>query len=286
MPPDAPQESRYGPDGGLKLTVLVSVGRHPLTARSRRADQDARALELALSMDGARTTVLHAGRDDADSEIALRGYLGMLGGVPGGTPADGDGVQSVTLLRQDEGADVLPALATALAESAPQLVLCGSQAESGESSGMLPYLLAEWLGWPLLSGVVALEHVRAGVCTVLQALPRGQRRRLSVRLPAMITVDAAAPAPRPSAFGPARRGCIDPILALTRFDQEQAAWVTAPARKRPKRLKIVTATSARERFRAAAAKTRGGGGKVIRDATPEAAAEAIRALLKEEGVVR
>jgi electron transfer flavoprotein beta subunit len=120
--------------------------------------------------------------------------------------------------------------------------------------------------------------------TLLQALPRGQRRRLSVRLPAIVTVDSAAPGARPSAFGPARRGVLAVSAAASMPDEARAGWLTAPARKRPRRLKIITASSARDRFKAAAAKTQGGG-KVLDGVSPEIGADAIQALLKEEGVL-
>lgn len=71
---------------------------------------------------------------------------------------------------------------------------------------MLPFLLAEKLGWPLIVGLAEVESIDNGTAQVLQALPRGQRRRLKVRLPLLATVDNAAPKPRQSAFGPARRG--------------------------------------------------------------------------------
>ena len=77
-----------------------------------------------------------------------------------------------------------------------QLVLAGTQAETGEGSGMLPFMLAERLGWPLVTGLAEVESVSNGVAQVLQALPRGQRRRLKVRLPMLATVDNAAPKAR------------------------------------------------------------------------------------------
>ncbi len=260
-------------EAALEVTVLVSVGRHPLTGRARRADHDARGVELALTLDKARISLLHAGALDEESENAMRGYLGM-------------GFPALTLVEQPHGADVIPALADRLNDARPQLVIAGERAEQGEGSGLLPYLLAERLGWPLVSGLADVEKIENGVATLLQALPRGQRRRLQVRLPAIITVDAAASSARQSAFGPSRRGEIEAEPAAVTWDEAQPEWSVAPARKRPKRLKIVKAASARDRFKAAAAKAEGGSGQVLIDVTPEQGAEAIFKLLKDEGVLR
>jgi len=261
----------------LNVAVLVSVGRHPLTARARRADQDARAVEMALGLAGPRTRLIHAGQHDADSDAALRGYLGMASG--------GLGIGEIALIEQALDADVTAALIETLRAAPPHLLLAGSRAETGEGSGLLPFLLAEALGWPIVTGLAAVERVEHGVATVLQALPRGQRRRLRVRLPAIATVESSAPAARQSAFGPARRGEFEIRECPSVADDAQAEWHVQPARKRPKRLKIVTATSARDRFKAAAAKAQGGGGRVLDAATPEQGAEAIFKLLKDEGVL-
>ncbi|MGM0986630.1 MAG: electron transfer flavoprotein subunit beta [Pseudomonadota bacterium] len=267
MQPDREKASR------LAVTVLVSVGRHPLTGRRQRADRDARAVELARMLPDAEVSLLHAGVFDEASEGALRGYLGM-------------GFEALTLIEQPLGADVLPALGERLEVSQPQLVMTGERAEQGEGSGLLPYLLAERLGWPLVNGLAAVEGVENGVATLLQALPRGQRRRLRVRLPAIVTVDGAAPLPRQSAYGPARRGQLERHEGAGCDDGEWASWRVQPARKRPRRLKVVKAASARDRFKAAAAKGEGAGGQVLADVTPEQGAEAILTLLREEGVLR
>ncbi|KXS38001.1 MAG: electron transfer flavoprotein beta subunit [Halomonadaceae bacterium T82-2] len=268
-----PHETTKNAAGALDVAVLVSVGRHPVTGRTRRADQDARAVEAALTLNKAHVRLIHAGRHETDSETALRGYLGM-------------GFEGLTLIEQTRDADVLPALTSTLREAPPRLLLCGTRAETGEGSGLLPYLLAESLGWPIVTGLAEIERIEPEHVTLLQALPRGQRRRLRVRLPAVITVDEAAPAPRQSAFGPARRGRLVVSEQVSRPDAALAGWTLEPARPRPKRLKVVKAASARDRFKAAAAKAEGGGGQVLTDATPEQGAEAIVKLLQDEGVLR
>ncbi len=56
---------------------LVSIGAHPTSGRPRRAEQDARAVELGLQLAGENLQVLHAGNI---AEPTLRSYLGM--GLP------------------------------------------------------------------------------------------------------------------------------------------------------------------------------------------------------------
>lgn len=254
----------------LQVVTLVSVGAHPTSGRPRRAEQDARAVELGLRLAGERLQVLHAG--DPQQE-ALRAYLGM-------------GLEQIKILEQPAHSDALPVLAEYLADSSAQLVLTGSQAETGEGSGMLPYLLAERLGWPLVVGLAAVEQVSNGVAQVLQALPRGQRRRLQVRLPFVASVDNAAPIARQSAFGPARRGLLTAEEVELVADPLFVSAQLQPAKSRPKRLKVIKAKTGAERMKAATAKASGGGGQVLKDVSPQAGAEAIFKLLLEEGVLR
>ena len=254
----------------LNIVALVSIGAHPASGRPRRADQDARAVELGMNLAGKRLRVVHAG--DAGEE-ALRGYLGM-------------GLDELAVLEQPAGADALPALAAYLGDSEAQLVLTGTQAETGEGSGMLPFLLAERLGWPLVVGLAEVEKVEGGSAQVLQALPRGQRRRLKVRQPFVASVDNAAPVARQSAFGPARRGYLEAHEVEVVEDPLLADGNLQPARPRPKRLKVIKAKTGAERMKAATAKASGGTGQVLKEVSPEAGAEAIFKLLREEGVIR
>ena len=125
---------------------------------------------------------------------------------------------------------------------------------------MLPFLLAERLGWPLVVGLAEVEKVEDGSAQVLQALPRGQRRRLRVRLPFVASVDNAAPVARQSAFGPARRGEIEAHEVEVVDDPLLAEDSLQPARPRPKRLKVIKAKTGAERMKAATAKASGGTG--------------------------
>lgn len=231
-----------------KVISLVSIGAHPSSGRARRAEQDARAVELGLQLAGDNLQVVHAGDPH---EEALRAYLGM-------------GLDHLDVLEQPVGADVLGVLGDYLRNAGAQLVLAGSQAETGEGSGMLPFLLAEKLGWPLVVGLAEVESIDNGTAQVLQALPRGQRRRLKVRLPLLATVDNAAPKPRQSAFGPARRGVLAARTVEVVEDPVLAEDALQPARPRPKRLKVIKAKSGADRMKAATAKASGGAGRCSR----------------------
>ena len=254
----------------LNVITLVSIGAHPTSGRPRRAEQDARAVELGLRLVGDQLQLLHAGNPQ---EEALRAYLGM-------------GLSEMTVLEQPSHCDALPLLNNYLLDAGVHLVLTGSQAETGEGSGMLPFLLAESLGWPLVVGLAQVESIDGNSALVLQALPRGQRRRLKVRLPFLATVDNAAPKPRQSAYGPARRGVLQADEVEVIDDELLAVATLQPAKPRPKRLKVIKAKSGADRMKAATAKASGGGGQVLKGVTAQAGAEAILKLLIEEGVVR
>jgi len=117
-------------------------------------------------------------------------------------------------------------------------------------------------------------------------LPRGQRRRLKVRLPFLATVDNAAPKPRQSAYGPAQRGELAAHDVEIEHDELFTGALLQPAKPRPKRLKVIKAKSGADRMKAATAKASGGGGQVLKGVSAEEGAQAILKLLVEEGVVR
>lgn len=258
------------PNLDLKVATLVSVGQHPKSGRARRANQDARAVELGLKMAGNSCRLVHVGEGN---ETGLRQYLGM-------------GLSELSLLKGDDNTDAVPVLVKHFNEHPADIVLTGIHAEQGEASGMVPYLLAEYLGWPVVSRIADIQKIEGGKAEILQALPRGQRRLLRVSLPFVATVDNAAPEARQYAFGAARRGRLAELDSEAVVDEARKNWQETPAKPRPKRLNVVKAKSAADRFKAATAKPQGQGGKVVTEGTNREKAEAIMELLIAEGVVK
>ena len=251
------------------IAVLLSVGRHAASGRARRADLDARALELALGLnDAAHVHAIHAGDPD---EPALREYLGM-------------GIDRLTVLPAI-GRDVSSVLTGHLGKLRPAVVLAGCRAECGEASGMLPYLVSQALGSQLVASAVSITLDGDGA-RVIQALPRGGRRALRAALPVTLTVDRAGPQARMSAFGPAQRGRIRVVEAdlsgcgpLLPSD-----WQQRPARVRPRRLRILGQASAAERLRSIQP-MRASAGTRLFDLDAGQAARAIWQYLVDEALV-
>ncbi len=250
----------------LEIVAMVSVGRHPASGRPQRAPLDARAVEMGLALSGSSLQLVHAGEPDSP---ALRDYLGM-------------GVPSITVLQQPPDSDAVPPLLRWARTRRPGLVLVGCHADGGEDSGMIPFLLAQALGCAVVTNATKIE-VQGEHLEIVQALPRGQRRRINVALPCVVAVGASAPAPRQSAYAVARRGSIR-VENNEGVETRAEQWKTQDARKRPKRLKVVKAKSASERFMAATAVQ--GGGKTIRGVSATDAAREIYTYLKEEGLVK
>lgn len=253
-----------------KITALVSIGLHPKSHRGRRADQDAKALELALNLAPDQLELLHAGNPN---EPVLRQYLGM-------------GVDQLTVLDQPQESDAIPALINYLSESPADIIFTGIKAEQGESSGMTPYLIAEQLKLPLVPNIAAIKNITGRTAEVLQALPRGQRRLIKVNMPFVASIDDAATTPRQSAFGKAKKGIINSVDFPVSIDEVRANWNAQPAKKRPKRLKVMKAKTAADRFKAATASSKNEGGSVIENKSPAEAAKAIYDLLIAEKVLK
>lgn len=255
-----------------EIAVLVSIGRHPVSGRPRRAPTDAQALELGLraaSLGGAKLHVLHAGDPEA---CTLRDYLGM-------------GVDSLRVLAVPPDADPVPALAEWLHAARPALVLAGTRAETGLSSGSVPYALAAALdGYALVPACVDLRLAER-VVELRQALPEGRRRAVRAMLPVVVTVDRAAPPARQSAYARARRGRIvtdapaGPRAAVPDYG------IAQPARAHPARLRAAQSGGPVERLRAI---TSGPvhTARIVHASSPAEAAERIHAFLDERRLIQ
>lgn len=256
------------------VAVLLSIGRHPVSGRARRAATDAQALEMALALRPKRLTAIHAGpAADAD---ALRAYLGM-------------GLERLTVLVLPEGADPVEPLIAHLRRLAPSLVLTGRQAEDGEGSGMLPYLIARGLDAAVVADVVRIgpsdaPASSANMTDLVQALPRGQRRALTVTGRLIATVHPSAPPARASAFGPARRGVIEPVAAQATADLFLSECEHRPWRPKPKLMRVKRGGSALDRLKAAT-ESKSGKGQLLVNPTAEAGALAIYDSLVEQGML-
>src|ERR1700722_8986269 len=155
------------------IAVLVSTSAHPLSGRPVTNRNDTLALEIAQQLSRGSIRTLHVG-DPQDT--ALPDYLAF-------------GASSVEVLTATSSDDTIAALAEQVRSW--RLVLCGTRAQSGEASGMLPYLLAAALKRPMLSDVLDIQFVGDGV-QAPQFLPKGRRRTVSVSLPAIIAVHPLA----------------------------------------------------------------------------------------------
>lgn len=256
------------------IAVLLSIGRHPVSGRARRAATDAQALEMALALHPKRLTAIHAG-PAADGE-ALRAYLGM-------------GLERLTLLVLPEGSDPVEPLIAHLCRLAPSLILTGRQAEDGEGSGMLPYLIARGLDAAVVPDVVRVgpadtSDASPGKSAIVQALPRGQRRALSVTGRFVATVHPSAASARASAFGPARRGVIEPVTVEATADLFLSECEHRPWRPKPRLMRVKRGGSALDRLKAAT-ESKSGKGQLLVNPTAEAGALAIYDSLVEQGML-
>lgn len=254
----------------MRIAVLLSAGRHGVSGRAAPVPVELQAIRLARDLaatTGAEILGLHAGVDAGPVEDAL-----------------GHGLERLVRLAVGAPDDPLPSLAAALAAGAFDLVLAGRSGEGGEDSGLLPYVLAHALGLPIVADACALAPgAAAGTLDLEQALPRGARRRLVVRLPALVTIHPAAPAPLPFSFAGRRRGNLETRPGLS-TPRAAAEVEERPYRPRPKLIaKSAAGASAAERLKAAT-EAASGGGRLLVDPAPDEAAREILAFLRQIGV--
>jgi electron transfer flavoprotein beta subunit len=269
----------------MKIAVLVSVGRHPVSGTARYSRNDAAALTMALSL--ARThqatlDVLHAG-DPANP--ALREYLALGAGS----------VEVLELTVKPEAPAVDAAALLAARLRGYDLVLTGTRAEGAFDSGMLPYRVAHALNIPLVGAAVEMA-LRDGCAQVRQFMPKGLRRRVEVQLPALIAVHPLANATPTYAYARLREGTIRPVTtqakqatqatqaAQAASHADDLAWTIHPATAKPVRLAAAEKRSGHARMLSATT-TESRGGSVVIEGSSVEKAQVILAYLREHQLV-
>ncbi|MCB8838377.1 electron transfer flavoprotein subunit beta [Aurantimonas sp. VKM B-3413] len=224
----------------MRIVVLLSAGRHRVSGRPSLPGVEAQAIALAAALADAGEA--GTGGERPPSAMSFSG-LHAGPGDEGIADAFGHGLEAIDRLEIAEGADPLPALARHLKEHPAELILAGRRAEGGEDTGLLPYALAEALGLPILSDVTAIAAAdEPGALRFDQALPKGAKRRVTLRLPAIVTVHPLAPAPAPFVFARARRGVVRTLSGLP-APVAASPFAEKPHRARPKLMRSAAAGS-------------------------------------------
>lgn len=265
-----------------QIAVLVSSTKHPISGMPRHHRNDSLALQLGLNLankHAATLQVLHAG--DANNP-ALQDYLALGAGQIDVISATDNLVENLAELLKNT-----------------DLILTGTRAENAMDSGLLPYLLAAKLNLPVVAGALEISlhedkshedtlhknHAGENKLEVLQFLPKGQRRRIVVALPAVIAVHSLAPVAL--RFVHAQRG-IDRINILANTLNDISAstttWITEPLRKAIK-LKAQTKQTGHERLMEAIS-NKVKGGTVVNDGNNVEKAQVILRYLREHQLTK
>ncbi|HUC18223.1 MAG TPA: electron transfer flavoprotein subunit beta [Acetobacteraceae bacterium] len=243
----------------MKILVLLSAGRHFASGAPRPVPVELQAIALGRALvddQGGSVSGLHAGRVDPSVADAL-----------------GHGLDDITVLCIGAEDDPLPALAAEIMACAPDLVLAGRRGLGGSDSGLLPYRLARSCARPIAADAVSIapQGERIGV---VQFLPGGRRRRVELKIPAVVTVHEAAPPARNFVYRARLAGTIEEKPGAG----APAAWMAIEARPYRARPRLIgeggMGGSAEERLRAAT-ETRSVGGRLMVHPEADAAAAAI-----------
>lgn len=217
----------------MRAAVLLSEQSTPDGRSSFVPANEACALALGLSLDAA-TIAIHAGSKRPDALQEAFGY----------------GIQGVVHLTTAPATGIVESLRDYLLAHSFNMVLTGIRSAGGAGSGLLPYMLAETLNWPLVCNVISLEP-DASDCRYV--LSDGPSRAIHMRssMPAIVTVSANAPAPSRFAAARAMRGVVKAEAGAASTDPWPTFDCKQPWRPPTHRYSFDRAASARERLLAA-----------------------------------
>jgi electron transfer flavoprotein beta subunit len=245
----------------IRIAALVSAGKHPTSGQARHCRNDSLALQIGLSLTS-NIKVLHAG--DANNP-ALQDYLAL-------------GAKQIEVVAAD---NVVENLAAQLKNV--DLILTGTRAENGQDSGLLPYLLAAELKLPIVASALEISP-SAGELEVLQFLPKGARRRVKVKLPAVLVVHPLAAATLHYSHAQQNLGRINTLQASNSNNAADITqWRTEAARK-PVKLVAKTVQTGHERLMdAISSKVKGGA--VVNEGNSVEKAQVILNYLREHRLI-
>ena len=259
------------------IAALVSAGRHPISGVARHCRNDSLAMTMALNLvnrinatnsNTSQLTVLHAG--NAKNE-ALYDYLAL-------------GASQIEVLATATDTNIVHSLAVKLADT--DLILTGSRAENGLDSGLLPYLLAAKLNIPLVANALAITPMTNGI-EVLQFLPKGKRRKVSVQLPAVVVIHPLAPVELHFAYAKLAIGKINKQASVTLADtrtENSMQWQTQAIMRKPNKLKARENKSGHARMLSATV-SENKGGAVVNDGNSVEKAQVILRYLREHRLI-
>lgn len=237
------------------VVVLVSVGRNPVSGTARASRADLAALALGQSLAGARVRCIHVGNA---AEPALRDYLAF-------------GADAIEVVQRPDDRPIERVLEP-LIKSA-DIVITGARAETCEGSGLLPFLIGHLLSRPVIGDVLSAD-VHNDSLTARQFLPKGQRRRIGVSLPLVLSAHASLASKLKYAYARRIAGHIKPISAPQSLSGGTPQWTVLPAERRFEVLRAVDNRNGHERMMDATT-ARERGGRIVRDGSPVDKAQVI-----------
>lgn len=247
----------------MRVTVAVSLGRHAKSGRAMLSPNDARALAVARSLCD-QPRLVHVG--EASQQMTLRQYLGL-------------GFDQLDLVESDPGQDICGALVGYLRANPCDVIITGQQALGQEDTGMVPYVLAEALGRPLIDRVLSVAEGQ-----VTQFLPKGRRRVMPLASPSIISVSDKAPLTLEYIARHARNGQIQVLSPTTEaVPNSYLAWERQPMQPGRKRLSVPSSSKGWARFNQRMS-SGGGAGEVFQGPLDQGAGKVLD-LLRDKKLI-
>lgn len=249
----------------MKIAILLSASLHPVSQRPALCRIEAQAVAMALDL-GGEIVGFHAGPDCVAAASAL-----------------GHGLPRLVHLRTQPNTDPVPPLVAELRRFQSDLVLTGPRSVGADETGLVPYRLADAMGWPILADAVSVEQTPDGF-RVASALPKGERLICEETGPLVLTLHPAASPARAYAYAQERRG----VIETRTIDAEADASLRPlerPMRQRAKVKASATGGNAADRLKAATEMAASTGGELLVDPEPDMAARAILRHLRAIGAL-